>query len=136
MSRLTDDALIFLPSTLESISLAATRIGDAGDGCVCVCVCVRERERERDRDSLYITWIHTHHRSENACGAMSKDTLAGLRERETHSLYYIYIRTHTTGVRTLVARCPRTHSLDLGANLISDVGAVTLADLHHLRQQT
>jgi hypothetical protein len=39
LSRLTDDALIFLPSSLESISLAASRIGDAGDVCVCVCVC-------------------------------------------------------------------------------------------------
>ena len=94
VTRLTDVAIIFLPSTLESISLAAARIGDAGD----------ERERAR--------------------------------ERETQSLYYMCdVHTHTTGVRTLVARCPRTHSLDLGANLISDAGAVDLAHLHHLRQQ-
>jgi Leucine-rich repeat (LRR) protein len=99
MTRLTDDALIFLPSTLESISLAAARIGDAGD----VCVCVRERERERERERL--------------------------------TRYILNEYTHTTGVRTLVARCPRTHSLDLSANQISDAGAVDLAHLHHLRQQ-
>jgi hypothetical protein len=44
VGRLTDDALMFLPSSLESISLAATRITDAVRVCV-VCrgyVCVRE----------------------------------------------------------------------------------------------
>ena len=58
VTRLTDDAIIFLPSTLESISLAAARIGDAGDERERARESARERERERararERDSVAI----------------------------------------------------------------------------------
>ena len=66
VAKLTDDALIFLPTMLESISLAATCIGDGG-------------------------------------------------------------------VKILANRCPRTHSLDLAANHISDSGGRALNALSQLR---